>query len=156
MMAHKRETNNPNRLKYSRLDNGETFGGVAFEEGRHEGTFVDDGEDDDEHAAEGEGGGDGEFVDVAVEGEGVGDADCAEGDDELAVGEEGENGHRAEGGEGGADDLGYCVACRTWNHVSVDHTLNRLVHWYAPMMMPKAHMPAEHLSLVKYPSNHDE
>lgn len=54
MMADKRKTNDTNRLKNPGFDDGESLGWVALEEGRNERAFVDYGEDDDEHAAEGE------------------------------------------------------------------------------------------------------
>lgn len=54
MVADKRETDDTNRLKNSWLDDGEALSWVALEEGRNERAFVDDGEDDDEHAAESE------------------------------------------------------------------------------------------------------
>lgn len=54
MMADECKANDTNRLKNPWFDDGEPLGRVALEEGRNERAFVDYGEDDDEHAAEGE------------------------------------------------------------------------------------------------------
>ena len=66
MVANEREADDPNSLKNPGLDEREAFRWVAFEEWRDERALEYDGAYDDEHTAEGETGGDGEFVDVAV------------------------------------------------------------------------------------------
>ena len=48
-------------------------------------------------------------MNVAIEGERVGDADGAEGDDELALGQEVQHGDGVQVREYRADDVGYCV-----------------------------------------------
>lgn len=109
MMTHKRKTNHTDGLEDAEPRGDEGDGRAAVFLGGL-GAFADDGEDDDDHAYEGEGGGFGEFGDVAVEGEGVGDEGRAEDYDDLAVYEDGENGGGSEGGENGGDDV--------WDRVS--------------------------------------
>jgi hypothetical protein len=66
VVADEGKADDANSLENPRLDEREAFGGITFEEGRDERALVYDGEYDDKHAAEGETGGNGEFVDVAV------------------------------------------------------------------------------------------
>lgn len=66
MVADKGKADNTNSLENPRLDEREAFRGITFEEGRDEWALIYDGEYDDKHAAKGETGGNGEFVDVAV------------------------------------------------------------------------------------------
>jgi hypothetical protein len=109
MMADKCETDDANCAEYTGLDDGEPFGRVTFIFGWDVGALDEDGGDDDEHSEEGEAGSAGELVDVTVEGKWVGYGDGAECDDELAVGEDGEDGCGMEFGENGPDDVRYCI-----------------------------------------------
>ena len=98
-MAHKRETDHANGLEDAWTGDGVAFGRVAFEFGGYGGAFDEDGENDDDHADEREARRPRELVDVAVERERVRDADGAESDHELTIGEEGKYGDSVEGGE---------------------------------------------------------
>lgn len=51
-------------------------------------------------------------MNVAVEGKWVGDACSAEGDDELPIGEEGEDRNGVERWEDSSEDLRYCIPYR--------------------------------------------
>ena len=66
MVTDESKADDPNGLENPRLDEREAFRGVTFEEWRDERALEYDGAHDDKHTAEGETGGNGEFVDVAV------------------------------------------------------------------------------------------
>ena len=94
VVAHEREADDADRLEDARAEHGEALRGVALELGRHALALDEHGDDDDHHADQREEGRASELVDRPVQGERVRDADGAERDDELALGEKGEDGYR--------------------------------------------------------------
>lgn len=111
MVAHEREADHADGLEDARAEDREALRGVALELVRDVRALDEHGGDDDQHADEGQPRGARELRDVAVERERVGEAQRAERDDELPVGEPGEDRHVVEFGEDGADDMWDCVAC---------------------------------------------
>ncbi len=109
-MAHERKADDTDRLEDARSKDREPLAWVAFELGSDMRTFDEYRDYDDDHADERKTGCSGEFVDVTVEGEGVGYEDRAEGYDELATSEKGEEGVCHYTREGESYYLGYCIA----------------------------------------------
>jgi len=66
VVANEGKADDANSLENPRLDEREAFRWVTFEEWRDERALEYDGAYDDNHTAEGETGGNGEFVDVTV------------------------------------------------------------------------------------------
>lgn len=135
MVAHEREADHADGREDAWAEHGEALLGVALELRGHMLTLDEHGDDYGDHAYQREEGRACELVNRPVEGEWVRDADGAERDDELALGEEGEDGYRVEGGEYRAYDVRYCVALEI-----VRGGLSG-VRSYSPMMIPNAHMP---------------
>ena len=94
VVAHEREADDADRLEDARAEHGEALRGVALELGRHALALDEHRDDDGHHANQREEGRARELVDRPVQGERVRDADGAERDDELALGEKGEDGYR--------------------------------------------------------------
>lgn len=92
VVAHKREANHADCLEDPISEHGEARARVALQFWGDVGSLDEHGSHDNEHADECQSGCAGELVDVAVEGKRVRDADSAEGDDELALGQEVQHG----------------------------------------------------------------
>ena len=100
--------------------------------------FNENGCNNDKHAYECKSRCAREFVDIAVERKRIRDAYCAEGDDELTLGEQEKDRDFIKMREDGANDMGYCVSC-----VISDKLTEQLFQCWisSPIMIPKAHMP---------------
>jgi len=115
MVTDERETDNPNGLKDTRLDDGVAFGRITFKKWWHQRPFEDDWRYDYEHAAEGKGRCDGKFVDVAIQWKRIRYAWYAKYDDKLTICEHRENGYRRQRGEYGTNNMRNCIPCSTVN-----------------------------------------
>ena len=71
VVADEREADHADGLEHAVAEEGEAGTRGALEVRRHVWAFDEDGEDDDEHADEGEARGAGKLVDVTIEGERV-------------------------------------------------------------------------------------
>lgn len=87
-MTHERKADDTNSLEHAAADKGEPFARVAFQLWSDVWTLDEDGGHDDHHPDEREAGCAREFVDIPVERQWKRDTERAEGDHELAFGEE--------------------------------------------------------------------
>lgn len=110
-MAHKCEADDANGLENARTKHCKALILVPLELWRNARAIDDHGDDDDNHTNKRECGCTRELVDVTIEREGVRDNDGAQCDDELALGEQGQDRDAVEVRKNGTDDMWYSVPC---------------------------------------------